>query len=433
MNRCLTCLFFLLTATLTFTQSTTISLKGLVRDSSSSLPLSEVNIAIQGVPFNGTTTDLEGNFSITVEQLPATIIVSSIGYLTRIITIKNEGLIDILLQPTSFNLSEIIVRAKPKVDTVFHEPYNVVDYIFSDDQILLLVYKSVSEKYELVLMDEFEQTIDRLSLKKERPISLFKSCLGNLYLNTTYKVFRLRKNKHSVELGEHVSEQVFDQSIKPCLLARDSLLFYQRYFYQGQAIHFYSLVMTGSESDSMVFLPMIEDDQQIIRLIEAAGYRLPWSGDFWDERISGGLQSLRDGPYVLKGKMRMFFPKLYVPVFSVGDDLCIINHLTERIQIFDSHGNLLRETPIDYHRSRNWKKILFQDEANETIYTVFHSKWGEYICPIDLKTGALKEAVEIDIDFTEKATIRDGVLYFIHRNPYAGIGNRTLKKVRLNL
>jgi hypothetical protein len=437
MDRRLILCFFLCSTVLSLAQSPRISIKGIVRDSSTMLPLPDVNIAIQGVPFTGTSTEMNGSFTLEVDSLPLYLIISSIGFKTQIIQIHKKETIKIYLTPSSINLSDIVVRARPKIDTVFNEPYNVVDFLFEQDNLLLLVYRSISDKYELVLLNEFEQPIDRLPLRKERPISLFKSCVDSLYLNTYYGVYRLHVADKNIQLGEPILKQKFEQFIKPCLLARDSLLFFQQYFYQGQAVHFYSLVVpitsgTSADRDSLVFLPCIEDEQQIIRLIEDAGYRLPWSGDFWDDRITGGLLSLREGPYVLKGVMRMYYPKLYIPLFSVGDDLCIINHFSSRIQYFNARGYLLREIPITYHHSKRWKKVILQDKNTQRIYTAFHSRWGEYICPIDPKNGTLGEAVEVAIDFSEKLYIKNGVLYFLHRNPYSGVRNKMLKKINLN-
>jgi hypothetical protein len=432
MNRFYILFIFLISTFSVFAQNSSRELSGLIVNAANQKALENVNISIEGLPSHGTISDDKGRFSIKVDSLPTRLIISIIGFETKKILIKTQEELFTELLANSTALPEIIVRAARNVDTVYHEPYNVVDYIFKDDYLILLVYKNVFEKYDLVLLDENEQYVAHFSLKEYHAVSLFKSCLDYIYLTTSFGVYNIEFDTKSIRPGRWVEEQLYETVIKPCILSMDSLLFYQRHLYQGQALSYYAFKNTEERNDSITVLPLLEDEGNIRRLLEESGNRLPWSGDFWDENITEDLRTIREQPYFLKGSFSMFFPKIYAPIIQKGTSICLFNHLSSLIQYFDINGNKLKEVPIQYHKMKRWKKYILFDEFTQDAYTAFHTRWGEYICQIDLETGTISEVIPLDLDFIEKVTIRDGTLYFLHRNAYKGSQNRMLQKVRVN-
>ena len=432
MSRIPVILIFLIFTLHSIAQKNAIELSGLIVNAADQQALENVNISIQGILNRGAITDEQGRFLIKADSLPLTLIISIIGFETRKVLVEKEEEIFIQMIANSTELPQVIISAARKVDTVYHKPYNVVDYVFKEDYLILLVYKNVFEKYELVLLDETEQYVAHCSLKEYNPIGLFKSCLQLVYVTTNFGVYAINFDEASIELGSWVDEEKYETIIEPCILSFDSLLFYQRHLYQGQALSYYAFKNTAERTDSLTFLPLLEDEDNIVRLIEETGNRLPWSGDFWDENVTESLRIVREQPYFLKGGFRMFFPKLYAPIIKKDSTICLFNHLSSAIQYFDIKGNKLREVPINYHKMRRWKEYILYDEFTERVYTAFHTRWGEYICQIDMETGTLSEAIPLELDFIEKVSIRDGVLYFLHRNPYQGIRNRMIQKVRLN-
>ncbi|MDG1572514.1 TonB-dependent receptor [Robiginitalea sp. M366] len=69
---------------------------GTVTSSGDNQPLPGVNIVEKGTR-NGTTTDFDGNFSITVSRFPATLVVSFIGFSTREVMVNGPGSISVQL------------------------------------------------------------------------------------------------------------------------------------------------------------------------------------------------------------------------------------------------------------------------------------------------------------------------------------------------
>ena len=67
-----------------------------------------VNVIEKGTS-NGTTTDIDGQFSIEIAQLPATLVFSGLGYETIEVQVANTNPLDITLPVAAEALEEIVV------------------------------------------------------------------------------------------------------------------------------------------------------------------------------------------------------------------------------------------------------------------------------------------------------------------------------------
>ncbi len=67
-----------------------------------------VNVIQKGTT-NGTTSDLDGNFSLTVESLPATLVFSYIGFETQEINVTQNSPINLRFVETAAALDEVVV------------------------------------------------------------------------------------------------------------------------------------------------------------------------------------------------------------------------------------------------------------------------------------------------------------------------------------
>ncbi len=85
----------------------TISVSGKVKNSSTNEPLALATVAVKGSK-NATTTDQNGNFSISAEK-GAILLISSIGFIETSYKVNGAGGINILLQGDDKKLDEVIV------------------------------------------------------------------------------------------------------------------------------------------------------------------------------------------------------------------------------------------------------------------------------------------------------------------------------------
>ncbi len=71
--------------------------------------ISFCNIIIKGQPTKGVVSDYEGNFSITA-NINDTLTISYVGYETKYQIVKEPKFINIILKPTVYNLSEVVIK-----------------------------------------------------------------------------------------------------------------------------------------------------------------------------------------------------------------------------------------------------------------------------------------------------------------------------------
>lgn len=89
-------------------QGTRITGKIVSAEEPSGLP--GVNIVEKGTT-NGTVTDFDGNYSLVVGSTDATLIISSVGFVTQEVPLNNRSVIDLTLAPDVTSLSEVVVTA----------------------------------------------------------------------------------------------------------------------------------------------------------------------------------------------------------------------------------------------------------------------------------------------------------------------------------
>ena len=91
-----------------FAQQRTIT--GTVTGNSDGLPMVGVNVIVQGTT-QGTTTDVDGNYSLNVPADATNLVYSFVGYRSQGIAVGNRSAIDIQLEEDIVALDEIVVTA----------------------------------------------------------------------------------------------------------------------------------------------------------------------------------------------------------------------------------------------------------------------------------------------------------------------------------
>ena len=84
------------------------TIKGTVKDASG--PLSSCSVVEKGITSNGTATDENGNFTLTLKGSSLTLVVSHVGYATQEVKVENAGKTQqIILQPNEQGLDQVVV------------------------------------------------------------------------------------------------------------------------------------------------------------------------------------------------------------------------------------------------------------------------------------------------------------------------------------
>lgn len=98
----------LFSSSLLYAQDRTVS--GKITSADDGSPIPGANVLLKGTT-NGTVTDIDGNYKLTVPSNGATLIVSFIGYGSKEIPIGARAVIDVALETDITELSEVVVTA----------------------------------------------------------------------------------------------------------------------------------------------------------------------------------------------------------------------------------------------------------------------------------------------------------------------------------
>jgi iron complex outermembrane receptor protein len=89
-----------------YAQDKTIT--GKVTDSKDGSPVAGASVVAKGTP-GGTSTNKEGNFSLSVPSTVTALIITSVGYDPYEVSIEGQTSVTISLQPKTGGLSEVVV------------------------------------------------------------------------------------------------------------------------------------------------------------------------------------------------------------------------------------------------------------------------------------------------------------------------------------
>jgi iron complex outermembrane receptor protein len=98
----------LLLLLLPFTALAQSTLKGNISDAASGQPIPGANVIVEGTS-NGTSTDIDGNFTLTNVKSGDRIVVSFIGYTSQVIEYNGQATLSISLQEDATQLQEVVV------------------------------------------------------------------------------------------------------------------------------------------------------------------------------------------------------------------------------------------------------------------------------------------------------------------------------------
>ncbi len=440
---------YLLIVTLTvFSQETFITVEGYIFDNITGEPLENVNISLKDSKL-GTITNGFGKFKITTRKLPITLIISHVSYETKYIAVRFEPLkeLDIRLKPRTEELKGVVITSE-KIDTLYKDDkYSVLDYELMDDGIILLIYKYNLTRAELLFIEFTGKELFGLKILPGKPLRLFKDCLGNIHIITKTKSFQVYSEGNRIKLYKGVDLNYFKEIMSYCKFIIGSKMYYTSYGFIDLVANFYYIDTVDKKN---ILFRTIADQQKLDFLkYNPENYSLlsgsggPDLGDLkglpGDRAI---LNRIRDMEIEKRFNQMAYFSPVYVPMFKLGDTVCVFNHPESKIELYDERDSLFKETPISYHktgeknrfntivsafqRQNKWLKKIYVDPVQKKAYTLFFSNNGtKELKEIDLETGELVSIMRIPFPYVEKISVHNGYVYFI----YKGWGEYQKKKL----
>ncbi len=389
-------------------QDFSFDLSGYVYDNETGTGLANVNVFVDRTTLGG-TTDRNGYFKIRINNIPALVFFSHIGYkndqyLVRSSTLKN---INIRLKPSTREIEEVIVTGERVRKLFAEEELYILDYEIWENKLIFLSNINKNQRRSRLFFASLNgDTIS--SIKVNKPKELFRDCFGNIHFISADTVWQIYPEDNKLWLIYPSDRKSFDDNLSHIKTELDGKLFYQRYVNQGKIVYTYYIdriydrpVIVSTIRDS-VFLAMQKDEARF---------------------SSMGADIEMDPPMQLRQN------PINAPLFKMGDKIVIFNFINNRIEFYSKFGELINETEILFHRKEKSLAIIFKtlemdptfthiiimDESLNKFYALYINSGIHTLVEVDINTGETGKRIEIpDFVYIDRIKVLNNVVYFMY-------------------
>ncbi len=418
------CIF--LTGLQVFCQSITV--RGKVIDSETKLPLNHVAISLNG-SLRGTEADSSGNFMMVLPEKVGILNFSIIGYEKKSVKIKNNSTDPFIieLERKQNTLSEIVISSSPIETVSKSKRYNVLDYDFYNDNILLITYVDL-KRAKLVLINQNFDTLGYKAIPYE-PSRLFKDCLGNIHVVCKDSLYQAYYDGKRLDLFTPKSIRDFESILLPCI-EQDSLNFFLIQKYGAKLIEeefrpFYSnnlgLNYFYVNKKTRIKQPLItiEDEKMMIMSNDEAAFE--------KRKEQSGLKTIGDRVFA----ETVIFKEIYAPLYNIKNNIYIFDYANSAIKYFGKANQLQQEVPITFHKSLQFSREMQIDRKTWRVFALFESNGITELKDINLSTGLINTSYKIPFPFVNHIKVQDNYIYFIRKGREYD-DTRYLARLRVN-
>lgn len=429
MRKIFTLLFALLLSPCLFSQTSFFMLSGKVLDAETKLPLKNVSIRIQGT-LSGTLSDSTGAFDLQASGNSAILNFSMLGYDKKSVKVTKDTKDGLLVELTrkADLLGEVVISADPVQVVSKSRRYNVLDYDFYNDLILLITYVDF-DKAKLVLIN---QDADTLGYKKVpgEPNRLFRDCLGNLHVVCKDSLYQVYYNEKKLSLLPAKSVRDFEKILLPCV-AQDSGHFlmvekygarlieadgFHSFFSHNLALSYYCINKKSRQKFPLIYI----EDETTMRM----------SNDedaFIARKEASGLKTFGDRTF----SETLIFKEIYSPLYSIRDTIYVFDYTNGFIKSFDGEKKIRSSVSIDFHKTLGFSRDMVVDRKKNKAFALFESEGITEAKEINLNTGAITASYKIPFAFVTNVKVYDDYMYFI-RKEKSDDGTRFLSRIKLH-
>lgn len=398
-------LLLLFTGNISFAQKQYNFFYGKILQAGTTTGMPGVNLSVEGKK-TGTVTDRTGVFSFFIDSLPATLIVSSIGFETKTILLDGTSFsLTLYLSRKTTELQEVEIRANMHEAFFKDDHYAVLDYEIDSNLVYLLIFRQKLTKAELICKTIYGDTVAMSGPFYFKPDRLFKDCLGIMHVlshDSGFQVFRQEKQLHLIH---PVNLKKFDDVLKNCVAATPEVLFFQKVINRGMGVEYYGVNRKTLLQKSIA---QITDEKKMKML-----RRNSRDAQLLGSRIQpDSREDFVTWNYVHKILYRPVLTSLYL----VGTYTCIFNTPERQMEFYDAAGNFSYKLAmkIDQVNDGRWTNELIVDERSGKVFTTFVSNGQLRLYEIDLNSGILKKRQTLFHFYPEKVRVYNDFIYYMY-------------------
>ncbi len=378
-----------------------VVVKGNVFDAETGEPISGVNIIIKSSKL-GTSTDINGSYSITLRSLKDTLLYTHLQYVDVEKAFNGSNLkADILFEPLVNNLPEATV--KPIINISKGMLIDVTDYYFLGDSIL---YTGFCYRYNkknnpwIVLIGPKGDTLFTYCVGMEG--KFYHDCMGNLHYLTEKTAYQIIFEDNSMRLDFPTDIDEFKSIMDDCKFISNGKVLFSQFTDRNQILVYYHTDMETYETD--VFRTIADE----VKL-----NMLAFQGLFFSM-----------GPPPTEHDLRfeeMMYEPVFAPVIKAHDTISIINYTDSKIEWYDTCFNTLGSAPIHFQNSKYCEEEIVIDEATGRVYAIFIRNGKTSVKEIFIQSGTTGEEISIpEFFWIDNMKVHDNKLYFLYRTMHSG-------------
>ncbi|MBS1651130.1 MAG: carboxypeptidase-like regulatory domain-containing protein [Bacteroidetes bacterium] len=416
-------IFFFILIINKFLSQNTITVSGIVIDVESKKPIPNVYISLKGFS-KKIISDSLGNFEINSLE--------NNGFIFEHINYESEAVfIDTIIKKRSYKkiifelqrkanlLNEIIVSTKTEITNPLS---NIIDYGFIENKIVLLNYKKLPYKSEVIVLNELLDTLAISKLNFE-PQSLFKDCFKNINIFSKDSSYQIAYQNNHIYIYKPYFIQEYKKLIGNCITSTNNAIYFIKKF--GEILisntNFHPFL---SKNSSLSYFYIDKHNKKKISLfdVEDKKHTRERKDDNDMQKKIGGVYS---NPNVVF-RETVLLDEVFAPLFLINDSIFVFDFINNEINIF-RNNTIISQFEIDFHKTKTWKREIQLDEIQHKFYSKYIDDDKIIYKHIHYNNGLVEKSYIMPSLFCIDIKIMNGYAYYLMKNKNSF--NLTLNRV----
>lgn len=433
MRRLLTLLLILLSCSV-FAQQRLLVM-GEIRSAKDSLPLDEV-VVICKDPQRETHSDKKGHYAILLDQKAGqSLEFRLMSYKTVKVKVEPKHgdtlFISVWMQPDFITMKEFTLSSGP--DTVIGNwRFFIEDYLFlNDSQYVLLTFEKSLKNAKVMLATE--NKIVASSTVPGEAKELYRDYQGHINVMCKDSAFRVKIVPPAIVLLLALPYTDFCDRMLPCIDTLGGRILFSNYHRNYPAFSYFAY---DPQDTTVERLHYIVDNELLGQYNWEFDYLKP-KDRLYARKMEAytGIDKRIIAATMTGFPESIYYTPLYAPMEVVHDTICIFDHYSDSLFLYDRSGKMIGASKIDYHHPKNWKewdRRIIKDEVTGEIYAQFEKDGVYTLKKIDIRTGKIVGTFRLTDHYVKHIRIRNGEAYFIYQ-PFDSVQKKFLYKERIQL
>jgi len=380
-------------------------------------------------------SDSKGNAFLSLPKKKLSLRISHLAYKDSTIyldlkTVAEDSIqITIYLEYNPVNLDAAVIGAQEELpDTVYgSKEYNVADFAFLDESLLLLTYtkedrwKRQEESQltlyhgnKLILLDNEGLELDTIHIEAAA-IQLYTDYLNEVFLITKTEVYAVTKDSNKLKI-QTITESDFSNYIRPVFDSLNQHLLFSSWRADFPSFDYYSFSTLDS---SIQHLRRVEDELQMQLLrseykyldtrSKLDAYRLELKTGIDKELIAAQMSGFSNSLYA---------ETLYAPCFVLYDSIFVFDHYHAELYKYNENRISSDSVNIAYMEDsefKNWDKQLLHDPVKDDVFSLYERHGYRYLKKLDLSDAHALWSKRLKFRYPENVKVYNSKVYYIYR------------------